>query len=40
MIFFEKDGQEISRIPGYIPKEEFLDKLNVILAQRITNRVP
>lgn len=39
MIFFEKDGQEISRIPGYIPKEEFLDKLNVILAQRITTQV-
>lgn len=31
MIFFEKDGQEISRIPGYIPKEEFLIKLNEIL---------
>lgn len=36
MIFFEKDGQEISRIPGYIPKEEFLVKLNEILDQRIS----
>lgn len=30
MIFFNMDGQEISRIPGYIPKEEFLIKLNEI----------
>src|SRR3989304_9081335 len=28
MIFFDKDGKEISRIPGYIPKDEFLVKLN------------
>ncbi len=35
MIFFDKDGQEISRIPGYIPKEEFLVKLNEILQQLI-----
>ncbi len=33
MIFFDKDGQEISRVPGYIPKEEFLIKLNEILEQ-------
>lgn len=33
MIFFNKDGQEISRIPGYIPKDEFLVKLNEILEQ-------
>lgn len=34
MIFFDKNGSEISRIPGYIPKEEFLVKLNEILEQR------
>lgn len=33
MIFFDKDGKEISRIPGYIPKEEFLVKLNEILER-------
>ena len=33
MIFFDKDGQEISRIPGYIPKDEFLVKLNEILEK-------
>ena len=33
MIFFDKDGKEISRIPGYIPKEEFLVKLNEILGK-------
>ncbi len=31
MIFFTKDGEEISRIPGYIPADEFLVKLNSIL---------
>ena len=36
MIFFDKGGQEISRIPGYIPKEEFLVKLNDILDQMRT----
>ena len=30
IIFFDMNGQEISRIPGYIPKEEFLFKLNEI----------
>jgi|SRR5659263_58831 len=30
MIFFSKNGEEISRIPGYLPKEEFLVKLNEI----------
>lgn len=34
MIFFDKDGKEISRIPGYIPQDEFLVKLNEILGQR------
>lgn len=33
MIFFDKDGKEISRIPGYIPKDEFMLKLNEILRQ-------
>ncbi|PWB56922.1 MAG: hypothetical protein C3F06_00065 [Candidatus Methanoperedenaceae archaeon] len=32
MIFFDTDGKEISRIPGYIPKEEFLVKLNEIIS--------
>jgi len=31
MIFFDKDGHEFSRIPGYLPKEEFLVKLNETL---------
>ncbi len=31
MIFFNRDGQEISRIPGYLPTDEFLIKLNGIL---------
>ncbi|MCX9085896.1 MAG: thioredoxin fold domain-containing protein [Candidatus Methanoperedens sp.] len=30
IIFFTRNGEEISRIPGYIPKEEFLIKLNEI----------
>jgi len=30
MIFFDEDGKEISRIPGYIPKDEFLLKLKEI----------
>ena len=33
MIFFDKDGKEISRIPGYIPKDEFLVKLYEILER-------
>ncbi len=34
MIFFDKDGEkEISRIPGYVPKEEFLDKLYELLKK-------
>ncbi len=31
IIFFTKDGEEISRIPGYIPKEEFQNKLSELL---------
>ncbi len=34
MIFFDKEGEkEISRIPGYLPKEEFLDKLIILLEK-------
>ncbi len=32
MIFF-KDGEEIARIPGYLPTDEFLVKLNEILEK-------
>ena len=28
MIFFTKDGEEIMRIPGYLPTDEFMVKLN------------
>ncbi len=31
MIFFTKDGKEISRIPGYLPTDEFIVKLNETL---------
>ncbi len=35
MIFFDREGEkEISRIPGYIPKEDFLDKLYEILRKK------
>ena len=33
MIFFTENGEEISRIPGYLPKEEFLVKLNETLKE-------
>ncbi len=33
MIFFNKDGEEISRIPGYIQKDEFLVKMNEVLER-------
>ena len=33
MIFFTENGEEISRIPGYLPKEEFLVKLNETLER-------
>ncbi|MDP2844754.1 MAG: thioredoxin fold domain-containing protein [Candidatus Methanoperedens sp.] len=33
MIFFTKDGEEITRIPGYLPKDEFLVKLNDIMER-------
>ncbi|MDD5474835.1 MAG: thioredoxin fold domain-containing protein [Candidatus Methanoperedens sp.] len=37
MIFFNKDGQEISRIPGYIPTNEFLVKLNEVMDKSKLN---
>ncbi len=33
MIFFDKNGEEISRIPGYIPRDEFNARLDDILKQ-------
>jgi len=33
MIFFNTNGEEISRIPGYLPKDEFLVKLNEVLER-------
>ncbi len=33
MIFFTKDGEEISRVPGYVPTDEFLIKLNSVLEK-------
>jgi thioredoxin-related protein len=38
MIFFTKDGEEISRVPGYLPTDEFLIKLNEILGMSKLNR--
>ncbi len=38
IIFFTKDGEEISRIPGYIPKEEFLNKLSELLQKSGLNQ--
>lgn len=39
MIFFNNNGQEFSRIPGYLPKEEFMIKLNELLErQRVSAR--
>lgn len=38
MIFFTKDGEEISRIPGYLPTDEFLIKLNEVLEKSKLNR--
>jgi thioredoxin-related protein len=33
MIFFTKDGEEIIRVPGYLPTEDFLLKLNDVLEK-------
>jgi len=38
IIFFTKDGEEISRIPGYIPKDEFLNKLFELLQKSGLNQ--
>ncbi len=38
MIFFTKDGAEISRIPGYLPKDEFLIKLREVLERPEINQ--
>lgn len=39
MIFFTKDGEEISRVPGYIPSDEFLIKLNEVLEKSKHNQI-
>lgn len=33
MIFFTKDGEEIMRVPGYLPKEEFIVKLQEVMEE-------
>ncbi len=33
MIFFDTDGEEILRIPGYIKKEDFVVKLNEVMEK-------
>jgi thioredoxin-related protein len=33
MIFFDTDGKEILRIPGYVKKEDFLVKLNEVIEK-------
>lgn len=33
MIFFTRDGEEITRVPGYLPTDEFLTKLNEVLGK-------
>ena len=33
MIFFTKDGEEISRIPGYLQTDDFLVKLDSVLEK-------
>ncbi len=38
MIFFTKDGKEITRIPGYLPADEFLGKLNDVVKTLKTNQ--
>lgn len=39
IIFFEVDGKEIMRIPGYIKKEDFLAKLNEVLDSTDNDRL-
>lgn len=38
IIFFTKDGEEISRIPGYIPANEFLVKLRDVIENKNFNQ--
>ncbi len=38
MIFFTKDGEEITRVPGYLPTEDFLLKLNEVIAKLDRNK--
>ncbi len=33
MIFFTKDGEEITRVPGYLPTGDFLLKLNEVIIK-------
>jgi thioredoxin-related protein len=33
MIFFDRNGEEILRIPGYVKKEDFMVKLNEVLEK-------
>lgn len=39
IIFFEVDGIEIMRVPGYIKKEDFLVKLNEVLDSPDNDRL-
>ena len=39
MIFFEPDGGEILRIPGYMKKEDFMVKLNEVM-DKMQNKPP
>ncbi len=39
MIFFNKEGEEISRIPGYLPTGEFIVQLDMIMADTRLNRI-
>ena len=36
MIFFTENGDEISRVPGYVPADELLIQLNDILEKKLT----
>lgn len=39
MIFFNKEGEEISRIPGYLPTGEFLVQMDKVIADTRLNRI-
>lgn len=38
MIFFTRDGEEISRIPGYLPADDFLARLEDVLKSQELNQ--